>query len=63
MARKKARKSARKKFCVKKGRKVVKCYASLGPARRHANRIGARCSAVKPKRVRRAKSRRRSRRR
>lgn len=46
MAKSRRRKSTRK-WCVKKGRKTVKCYASHAPARRHANRIGARCSAVK----------------
>lgn len=52
MAKRRARKSS-KKWCVKKGRKVVRCYASKGPAVRHANRIGARCSQVKRSRRRR----------
>lgn len=56
-ARKRRRSSAKKRYCVKKGRKTVKCYSSLAPARRHANRIGARCSGVKPAK----RSRRRSR--
>lgn len=52
MAHARRRRVASKHYCVKKGRKVVRCYASLAAARRHANRIGARCSTVRPKRAR-----------
>lgn len=62
MARKRARRAGGKKYCVKKGKKTVKCYRSKHKARAHANRIGARCSSVKPSRSRRTRSRRRSRR-